>query len=130
MENLTSMKDIGSAMKRLVRKDFSMSMKIPYGYMMKINATGSSTLSRDEPSVKVASPREEEKESKVSPRARATQHVGFSDPIAKAEARARKEERAVAQRLRPMSTVEEQRVQSVFSQSQDMPRLGSTEKGS
>ena len=78
------MKDIGSVMKRLVRKDFSMSMKIPCGYMMKINATGSSTPSRDEPSVRVASPREEEKESKVSPRARATQHVGSSDPIAKA----------------------------------------------
>ena len=28
--------------------------------------------------------------------------VGFSDPIAKEEARARKEERAVAQLLRPM----------------------------
>ena len=42
----------------------------------------------------------EEKESKESQRARASQHVGFSDRIAKEEARARKEERAVAQLLR------------------------------
>ena len=69
---------------------------------MKINATGPSTPSRDELSVKVVSPREEEKESKARTRAKDTRRVGFSDPIAKAEARERKEEKAVAQRLRPM----------------------------
>ena len=61
MENLTSMKDTGSVMRRLVKRGFSMSMKIPCGYMMKISATGPSTPSRDGHSARVVSPREVEK---------------------------------------------------------------------
>ena len=53
-------------------------------------------------SARVASPREEEKESKESQRARASQHVGFSDRTAKEEAKARRVGRAVAQLLRQM----------------------------
>ena len=92
------MKDTGSVMRLPAMRASLMSMRTSSGCMTRISAR--SIPSKAAHSERVASPREEAKESKESQRARAVQHAGFSGHAVKEEAKARRVGRAMAQLLR------------------------------